>query len=64
MRIDELIEQLQKIREEHGNLQIRTYDEHESIFYVDDATVLTYDSNGPSWATDSDLSDGELYVFI
>lgn len=64
MRIDELIAQLQKVREAYGNLQVRTFDEYECINYVNEPYVKVNDTNAPSWVTDEDLADGEWYVVI
>lgn len=64
MRIDELVEQLQKVREAHGNLQVRSLDEYECINYVGEPHVRTNDANASSWETDEDLADGERYVVI
>lgn len=64
MKIDELVEQLQEIRETFGNLQVRTFDEYECINYVGEPHVKVNDVNAPSWATDEDLADDELYVSI
>lgn len=64
MRIGELIEQLQKVQAQYGDLQIRTFDAYESISDVGEVTVRVNDNDAPSWATDSDLGSGELYVAI
>lgn len=64
MRISELIEQLEDIRAEHGNLQLRTFDDYECMHDVTGVHVRVNDAGAKSWETDGDLGDGEVYASI
>lgn len=64
MRISELIEQLEDVRAEHGNLQLRTFDDYESMYDVTGVHVRVNDAGARSWETDDDLGDGEVYASI
>lgn len=64
MRISELIAELEKIKDTHGNLQLRSFDEYEAIHDVHGVHVRVNDSGGKSWETDDDIGDGEVYAAI
>lgn len=44
MKISEMIEELEKIKEEHGDLPVKTweYDEYDGNYYLDDVDFPEY----------------------
>ena len=64
MRISELIAELEKIKDTHGNLQIRSFDDYDVIHNVHGVHAQVNHSGRHSWETDEDLGDGETYAAI
>lgn len=64
MRISELIAELEKLKDTHGNLQLRWFDEYETIHEVYGVYARVNHSGGYPWETDEDLDDLEVYAAI
>ena len=64
MRISELIAELEKIKDTHGNLQLRSFCEYEVIHDVHGVHARVNHSGGYPWETDGNLGDLEVYAAI
>ena len=64
MRISGLIAELEKVKAERGNLQLRVADYYSGISEVYGVRLKINDRDDHKWYTDDDLGDGEVYVFI